>query len=100
MILQSSVQNCQNFANECASSPLLNAVLWIQQLILGSLAQTIATIGVATIGFLMLTGRFDWKRGIQVIIGCFIVFGATSIANGIMSYIKSVPYNSNNIYLR
>ena len=100
MILQYSIENCQILGGSCSVSPILNDVLWVQQLLMGSMAQIIATIGVAAIGFLMLAGRFYWKRGIQVIIGCFIVFGATSIANGIISYIKPMPNSSNNIYLR
>ena len=42
-------------------------------------------IAVAVVGFLMLTGRMDWRRGLTVVIGCFIVFGAVSIVAGIRS---------------
>ena len=60
------------------------AVQWLDELLLGSLAQTVAIIAVAFIGFLMLSGRVDVRRALQVIFGCFLLFGASSIASGIM----------------
>jgi type IV secretion system protein VirB2 len=50
---------------------------------LGNLATTAAVIAVAVVGFLMLTGRIEWRRGLVVVIGCFIIFGATAIVAGI-----------------
>ena len=37
------------------------------------------------VGFLMLTGRINWRYGATVILGCFILFGAASIVAGIQS---------------
>ena len=51
----------------------------------GNLATTAAVIAVAAVGFLMLTGRVDWRRGLTVVIGAFIIFGAVSIVAGIRS---------------
>ena len=31
----------------------------------------------------MLTGRMDWRRGVVVVMGCFILFGAAAIVAGI-----------------
>ena len=67
------------------SSPLIAALDWVQGTVLGNLATTAAVIAVAAVGFMMLTGRMDWRRGLTVIIGCFIVFGAASIVAGIRS---------------
>jgi len=47
---------------------------------LGTVATTIAVIAVAAIGLLMLSGRLELRRGITVMIGGFILFGAGSIA--------------------
>jgi hypothetical protein len=33
----------------------------------------------------MLTGRIDVRRAVQVVFGCFILFGASSIAQGIVA---------------
>ena len=43
----------------------------------------IATIAIAVVGFLMLSGRMEWRRGVVVIVGAFIIFGAVSIVAGI-----------------
>ncbi|WP_296598969.1 TrbC/VirB2 family protein [Phenylobacterium sp.] len=67
------------------SSPLLSALNWVQGTLLGNLATTAAVIAVALIGYLMLTGRFDWRRGLVVLVGIFIIFGAVSIVAGIRS---------------
>jgi type IV secretory pathway VirB2 component (pilin) len=74
----------QDVSNDPAgSSPLIAALQWIQGTLLGNLATTAAVIAVAIVGFLMLTGRVEWRRGLTVVIGCFIIFGATAIVAGI-----------------
>ena len=60
------------------------ALEWIQATLLGSLATTVAVIAVACVGLLLLSGRVDVRRGVQVVFGCFILFGAASIAAGIV----------------
>ena len=65
------------------SSPIVAALQWVQGTLLGNLATTAAVIAVAVVGFLMLTGRIEWRRGLTVVIGCFIIFGATAIVSGI-----------------
>ena len=77
-----------------AGSPGFNAitaaVIWLQGVLLGPVATTIAVIEVASIGFLMLTGRIDFRRSSRVIVGCFVVFGASTIAAGIQAAILEV----------
>ncbi len=65
------------------SGPILAAVNWVQGTLLGNVATAVAVIAVAIVGFMMLTGRMNWKHGITVIFGCFILFGATVIVAGI-----------------
>lgn len=67
------------------SSPIDAALEWVQGTLLGNLATTAAVIAVAVVGFLMLTGRIEWRRGLVVVVGCFIIFGATAIVAGIRS---------------
>ncbi len=55
----------------------------MQGTLLGNLATTAAVIAVAVVGFLMLTGRIEWRRGLTVVVGCFIIFGAAAIVAGI-----------------
>ena len=56
---------------------------WVQGTLLGNLATSAAVIAVAVVGYLMLTGRIEWKRGLTVVVGCFIIFGSVAIVSGI-----------------
>lgn len=67
------------------SGPINSALLWLQGTLLGTVATTVAVMAVAAIGFMMLTGRMNWRFGATVIIGVFILFGATTIVAGIQS---------------
>lgn len=63
-----------------AESPLTEGVIWIQGAALGSIATIVAVVAVATVGMLMLSGRLELRRGITVVLGCFILFGASGIS--------------------
>lgn len=65
------------------SGPIVNALGWLQGTLLGNVATAVAVMAVAAVGFMMLTGRLNWRFGATVIIGCFILFGAASIVAGI-----------------
>jgi type IV secretion system protein VirB2 len=72
-------------ADPPGSSPLVGALDWIEGTLQGHVATSAAVVAVAVVGFMMLTGRVEWRRGVVVVIGCFIVFGATAIVAGIRS---------------
>ena len=65
------------------SGPIVNALGWMQGTLLGNVATTAAVIAVAVVGLMMLTGRMNWRFGATVIVGCFVLFGATAIVSGI-----------------
>ncbi|MFT4248158.1 MAG: TrbC/VirB2 family protein [Pseudomonas sp.] len=67
------------------SAPILSALDWIQGTLLGNVATAVAVIAVAVVGLMMLTGRINWRFGATVILGCFVLFGATTIVAGIRS---------------
>ncbi len=69
---------------------LLSAIAWIEGTLLGPLATIIAIIAVAVIGFMLLSGRLFLRDGGRVLLGCFILFGAGSIAVGIRSLADDV----------
>ena len=54
----------------------------------GSLAAAIAIIAVGWFGLMVMSGRLSRRRGIQLILGCFIVFGAPLIAGGIIGSLE------------
>lgn len=70
-------------ADPQGSGPLILALLWMQGTLLGNVATAVAVMAVAAVGFMMLTGRMNWRFGATVIVGCFILFGAASIVAGI-----------------
>ena len=72
-------------ANPQGSGPIVAALAWLQGTLLGNVATAVAVMAVAAVGFMMLTGRMNWRFGATVIIGCFILFGAGAIVSGIQS---------------
>ena len=67
------------------SNVLLSGVGWMEGTMMGNVATAVAVMAVAAVGFMMLTGRLNWRYGATVILGCFIVFGAAAIVGGIRS---------------
>lgn len=76
-------------AIESSNANAINsAVGWLQSALIGTVATIVAITAIASVGFLMLAGRIDVRRAAQVVFGCFIIFGAATIANGILSAIS------------
>lgn len=69
-------------------SVLAVALDWLRGTLLGALGTSVAVLTVASVGFLMVTGRVDVRRAGQVILGCFILFGASTIASGILAVLQ------------
>lgn len=65
------------------SQPITNALGWVQGTLLGNVATAAAVIAVAVVGLMMLSGRINWRLGATVVLGCFVLFGATTIVAGI-----------------
>lgn len=61
------------------------AAHWIAALMIGSLATVVAILAVAAAGLAMLAGQVRLRRGVEVVLGVFVIFGASSLANGIMA---------------
>lgn len=72
-------------ADPAGSGPIVAALGWLQGTLLGNVATAVAVMAVAAVGFMMLTGRMNWRFGATVIIGVFILFGAGAIVTGIQS---------------
>jgi type IV secretion system protein VirB2 len=85
-LFQANVALAQDsLADPQGSGEIVSAVRWLEGTLLGTVATVVAVIAVASVGFLMLTGRINWRYGATVILGCFILFGAASIVAGIQS---------------
>ena len=72
-------------ADPQGSGPIVSALQWLQGTLLGNVATAVAVIAVAMVGFMMLTGRMNWRFGATVVIGCFVLFGSAAIVSGIQS---------------
>lgn len=70
------------------SSAVTSAVGWAAGTLLGTFATAIAIVAIASVGFLMFTGRIDAHRAAQAVFGCFVIFGASTIAGGILGAIS------------
>jgi type IV secretory pathway VirB2 component (pilin) len=67
-----------------SGSAFAAAVNWLETTLLGSFATVVAVIIIASFGLLLFLGRVPTRRAIELVFGCFILFGASSIASGIM----------------
>lgn len=85
VILASPSAASAQSADPAGSGPIVAALGWLQGTLLGNVATAVAVMAVAAVGFMMLTGRLNWRFGATVIIGVFILFGAASIVAGIQS---------------
>ncbi|WP_158299044.1 TrbC/VirB2 family protein [Sphingomonas psychrotolerans] len=74
-----------SFNDPAGSGAIVAAVRWLEGTLLGTIATTVAVISVASMGFMALSGRVDLRRAVTVIVGCFILFGASSIVAGLQS---------------
>ena len=72
-------------------SALAQPAIWLAETATGQLALIVATIAVASVGFTMLDGRLDWRRGVRVLLGCFLLFGATSISAAFLQFGQNAP---------
>lgn len=73
------------------TNPITSALGWIEGTALGTVATAVAVVAAAWVGFLMLSGRIDIRRAAHVVFGCFIIFGASTIAAGIQAAIFGTP---------
>lgn len=67
-------------------NPLVDALNWMMGILLGPVATAVAVMAVAGVGFMMLTGRMNWRYGGTVIIGVFIIFGAPRLVQSISGF--------------
>lgn len=67
-----------------------SAILWVQSAMFGTIASAVAVIAIALVGMAMLGGRIDVRHSIRTVLGCFLIFGAPTIAAAFMALV-SVP---------
>lgn len=80
-----SILSAASLAEPPSPGVLRPAAVWIEGILTGTLASVLGVIAVAALGFALLAGRIDLRRGLTVLVGCFILFGAPAIAAGLRS---------------
>ncbi|WP_081855879.1 TrbC/VirB2 family protein [Sphingomonas sp. UNC305MFCol5.2] len=75
-------------ADPSVSGSIVAAIRWLEGTLLGTIATTAAVISVASVGFMALGGRVDLRRAATIVLGCFILFGASSIVAGLESAVR------------
>jgi len=74
------------FLTSTDSNSLVAATAWLAQLMTGSIGTAIAVIAVAWTGFSMLHGRISARDAARIVLGCFILFGAPTIARSFLGH--------------
>jgi type IV secretory pathway VirB2 component (pilin) len=82
MIIAAAIQQA-SLSDPPPASAITSAANWVGDLLFGPLATAIAVIAIAWIGLAMLSGRIDIRKGLSVLLGCFLLFGAQRIAEGL-----------------
>ncbi|MBJ7416210.1 MAG: TrbC/VirB2 family protein [Niveispirillum sp.] len=85
LLLSAPAALAQTVGDPKGAGPIVAALSWMQGTLMGNVATTVAVMAVAAVGFLMLTGRMNWRFGATVVLGCFILFGAGAIVSGIQA---------------
>lgn len=90
-IISSTALAQSSYADAAGPGATESVVQWLQGTLLGTVATVAAVIAVAAVGLMMLTGRLDVRRAVRVLLGCFIIFGASTISTGIAAALSSSP---------
>jgi type IV secretion system protein VirB2 len=77
-------------------SALADAVYWVEGILTGPVGTSLAILAIGGVGLAMLQGRLSARDGLRVVLGCFILFGAPVIAQGLagIARVSSGPISS------
>ncbi|SDR63316.1 type IV secretion system protein VirB2 [Rhizobiales bacterium GAS113] len=65
--------------------PINNVMTQVLAFMTGTFATTAATISVAALGYLMLTGNPHWRWAFGIVVGIAFIFGAATIVQVLQS---------------
>ena len=64
--------------------PTAGASDWVLGTLSGSLVTGVSVVALALLGLALLRGHLLLREAVQVVIGCFVLFGASAIAAGLI----------------
>ncbi len=67
------------------------ATHWAEAALTGTPAISVAILAIAAIGFRMLGGHMPYRRGAQIIVGCFILLLAPAISAALLRVAHGKP---------
>jgi len=72
------------------------AAQWTSGLLVGSIGTSIAVLAIAGVGLGMLQGKLSARTGLYAVLGCFVLFGAPTIAAALVDLARgsSQPFIS------
>ena len=84
------------FASVAGAQPVdpFAAVSWVSTLLIGPIGTSCAVIAVAWFGYGMLGGRLSVRRGWLLVLGCFILFSAPSLAAALTGLARQINGSS------
>lgn len=65
------------------------ATNWLLALLAGSIVTSLLTVAVAAFGIAMLFGNLSVRRGLELVVGCFVLVGAAEISRSMIDRIPS-----------
>ncbi|SDR63430.1 type IV secretion system protein VirB2 [Rhizobiales bacterium GAS113] len=72
-------------AGSTVFQPINNVMTQVMNFMTGTFATTAATIAVAALGYLMLTGNPHWRWAFAIVVGIAFIFGAATIVQVLQS---------------
>ena len=66
-----------------ATSVFAAAGQWVTGTLLGSVAVSLCVIAIGFVGLRMMTGHLAARDGLRVVVACFVLLGASTIAAGV-----------------
>ena len=70
-------------------SVIQSAAEWVVTAISGPITIALMTIAVAFFGLSMLSGQLSVRRGLQLVLGCFVLVGSAEIAGSLTGSMQS-----------
>ncbi len=73
------------------TNALQASVDWLTDTLLGNVAIALCVLAVAFVGLMLLTGRLAVREGLRVVLGCFLLLGAPTIAAALLALASQGP---------
>jgi type IV secretory pathway VirB2 component (pilin) len=70
--------------------PIAASIDWINGALFGTLATSLCVMAIAILGMMLMAGRLSLRDALRMLIGCFVLLGAPTIALGLRGAVDGV----------